>query len=235
MDLATLEKQLLSIPLIDEHDYECQTCEDTGFQIDEKINKLQYCGCVINRDKAKLLKKLSECLPGNINLDTHEKREYQHSAKKLLKPDADRGIWIHGATGTGKTHLLAMALRTRIEKLPYLVEFKWLKAKALLNLWLDQYGDNKAKAKAEIESIFDVNVIVLDDIDKIGNFTESRESEFFSMLDRLRDMKKIVYATSQFSIKEFCGKMPVEREVSRRDGMGPIEKRFNDLCQEIKI
>jgi len=234
-EISKLEQALSEMPLQEVEPPDCVICGDSGLEVNREENTCWPCECALKKDKQTILRKLLRELPENINLSGHEKRANQHEAKKFLGTEASKGIWIHGKTDMGKTHLLAMAVRNRILNLPYLIDFKWMKTKKLLDLWVEQYGDNKKKAKEELENIFSVHVIVLDDIDKTGTMTESRESEFFHLVDTLRDKGRIVYASSQYSIEEFCDRMPKEREVTRRDGMGPIAKRFKDLCEEIKI
>lgn len=150
-----------------------------------------------------------------------------------------KGRWLYGKTQQGKTHQQGWLIKTLIETTAK--KFTWIRVsiteffKALENKrhMIPEVQKPAIEFLAKIDS---ADVIALHDIDKFGNMTASREESFFELLDTCLEQGKLVVATSNFSIADFCTRLTnIEAKLQERDGAGPQRERLKDLCDEIKI
>jgi hypothetical protein len=79
------------------------------------------------------------------------------------------------------------------------------------------------------------DVIVINDIDKIGKMTEAREEHFFDLIDKMHSRAAVFLVPANIGISEFCQRMGNEGLFMRRDGIGPMQRRLEELCTQIKV
>jgi predicted ATPase len=156
----------------------------------------------------------------------------------LMGKDLPRAIWLHGKSGGGKTHMMAWAIREKIKKAPLKTKWVWVTIRPLIAAWSGQYSpetDVRIEAMSLIRTVRDAAIVGLDDVDKIGTITPAREEAFFDMFDDIYNKGVCLMVSSQFSIQEFCMRMPNEKMFTERDGIGPQTRRLLDICEQIKV
>lgn len=147
--------------------------------------------------------------------------------------------WLMGRTGQGKTHYSGYLLKNLIQ---YSTKrFKWVRLtmKDFLDVLELKRSDDKGErqwAREMQERIEEADAIVMNDIGKVGNLTASRQEEIFAFADFAYERGKKVMVTSNGSIADFCAGFNHEEKTLRdRDGIAPIQRRFMDLCEEVKV
>src|SRR5690606_16732010 len=91
------------------------------------------------------------------------------------------------------------------------------------------------KSRDILMKVKNSSILFIDDINKIGNITESRGAEIFALLQKLADNRKTLYVTSQETIAEFCKKIPEDAREKAKGYDGPNKTRWADLCREILV
>lgn len=152
----------------------------------------------------------------------------------------EKGYWLYGGTGQGKTHMTGWLIKDLIKRADK--PFKWVRVsmKQLFNAWELKRSPEEAerlKAKALLQEVDEADVIALGECDKIGNMTGPREEESFDMWDRFYERNAKVIASSNVSIAEYCEQFKtIEKNLKVRDGKAPIFRRINDdLCREVRV
>lgn len=153
---------------------------------------------------------------------------------------SEKGVWLWGQTNQGKTHISGWLMMSLIQSA--IKPFVWgrVSIKDMFNTWehiRGDFPDLKQQAYEEIMRVRRLEAVILEDVDKAGNFTPSREEEFFSMVDKFYERGVKVIVNANYSIKDFCAlKLPSDAKLKQRDGMSPMERRFSiDLCDEILL
>lgn len=102
-----------------------------------------------------------------------------------------KGIWLHGPQGSGKTRLVATAVRERLSHLP----IRWVSV-AILIMQLDgAWNDDDRKAALKV--LTDPGVVVLDDLDKITPTTRVQTALFTALEARERDRVGIAVTSNE--------------------------------------
>lgn len=229
--------------------YNCEICKDDGFTIKKKngINIITgLCECIIEKDNLNNLLKFIKTIQKVYNIklvitdedgkkkykfpNHDEKRKHQNQVKENMFNE-DKGVWLYGVSGFGKTHLIYMAIIKRIIISQKLLKPIVYKAKDLVDLWSDRYGDNDAKLKLKEFERHDIYFI--NEIEKI-TITPARETEFFSLFNNFYENinKKIVYIDSQISIDEFVNRMPNDKLEKIKTGVSPMARKLKTICIE---
>lgn len=226
-----------------QHPDGCQDTE-TAFLYMGNDKPLQRCQCFWERIKTKRLEYFYSILPKKYDIRNHEIREDQLTIIDSLLPEKvngmydeiEKGCWLYGKSGFGKTHLIYFMLEKLIKhSTGEPITFIIVKSKQLFDLWSDKYGDSRSESKQKLYEIFSKDIIIIEEIDKVGQMTQAREAEVFDMLNESSEKKKIIYVTAQISIKEYCRMFPSEiRHQEIESGKGPRENRLVELCDEIK-
>lgn len=147
--------------------------------------------------------------------------------------------WLWGMTGRGKTHGAGWALAYQISQA--VSPFKWgiYKATDLIFAWDHQedHSDDmwRYKSRNIIDKLEKDDVIHIEEIDKFGNVTDNRWARFFELFNRIIETGKTLRVTSQHPIAYFIERMDREKEVRRRDGVSPQEKRFLEMMKDREI
>ncbi len=147
--------------------------------------------------------------------------------------------WLMGRTGQGKTHYSGYLLKQLIQSSNK--RFKWVRLtmKDFLDVLELKRSDDKGErqwAREMQERIDEADAVFMNDIDKVGNLTASRQEELYSLADTCYEKGKKLCVSSNGSIADFCmGFNHGEKALRDRDGLAPIQRRFMDLCEEIKV
>lgn len=220
-------------------EYNCERCEDSGYIYDFASHKIVgRCECVKERRAARLenwraseLERLRSVVSGRVDLATTTRRGYMSGVGM-------QSVWLSGAAGKGKTHFAAWIIEQAIQTAESPFEWGWYPIRKLVDAWRSQYDeivDRRIEALTIMSQVERQEIIVIDDIDKIGTITAAREEEFFNLIDSIHGRKAQLIVTSQSSIDGFCSRMSGEALFIKRDTIGPQQRRLKEICKEIKI
>jgi len=219
--------------------YQCNRCEDSGYIFDfETRTLLGRCECEKERRAEKLatwretaLERLRGLVSERVDLAKTQRRTY-------MTDIGTQSIWLHGRAGSGKTHCAAYYIEQAINTADAPFEWGWYPIRKLVDAWRSQYDDfvdMRIEALTILRQLEREEIIVIDDIDKIGTITSAREEEFFNLIDSIHGRKAQLIVTSQNDIDIFCDRMSREALLIRRDGIGPQQRRLKEICKEIRL
>jgi len=218
--------------------YDCENCDDTGFALDPETHRPngRACECTKERRAARLrnwkaseLERLAGIISERVDLAKTERRPYMSIGTE--------SVWLHGVAGKGKTHFAAWKIQQAITSAENDFVWGWYPIRELLRAWKDQHSDLIDLKMSALKTVWDVQkceILVIDDIDKIGTITAAREEELYGLIDEVHGRKAQMIVTSQHSIDEFCERMNREA-LFMKQGKGPIQRRLHEICKEIKI
>lgn len=222
--------------------YDCDNCDDTGWALDPETHRPngRRCECAKDRRAARLrnwqaaeTERLESLISGRVDLKNTQPRSYM----------ADMGngsVWLHGVAGLGKTHCAAWMIKRAIMSAENPFEWGWYPIRKLLSAWKNQYSDIvdlKIEALTTMRHVTRCEVLVIDDIDKIGTITAAREEELYALIDDMHGRKPEpqLIVTSQHDIDGFCDRMTREALFIRTQGKGPVQRRLKEICEEVHV
>ena len=198
---------------IDNTPPQCDVCEDSRYLTEEtpegRIFK-GHCKCQVPIFNEKVWKYIYDQIPAMIrknlspdfkDIETAFRPSQLLAAKKLGKKN-----WIYGKSGVGKTLMTFENLRRRLknEKNKF-IRARYYYGEDFDKLFIDQYGDKGVRA--ELESMRNLDLIIIDDIDKIGGMTEHKGYKLLNLFHtQIGDIPNIEI-TSNCSIKDFCSRI----------------------------
>ena len=222
-------------------DIEPSGCKGSNMVIDIDENgnrKAVRCKGFAKNVNNQELKKLIENIPDRYNLKNHKHRDGQAELYKMINSKTGQGAWVSGSSGIGKTHLTYLALIEYLRKSNNAQRFVQVNAVDLITAWMNKFNDDVKKYNQSLDlltSVENATLIYIDDIDKIGNITETRGAEFFALFNDMAKNKKTLFVTSQKTILEFCKLIPSELSELNNNGTSPIMTRLNELCRPAQI
>lgn len=218
--------------------YDCENCDDTGFALDPVTHRPNgyRCECAKERKEARLkswrvseLDKLGNLVSGRVDLANTTRRPYM--------AETTQSVWLHGIAGKGKTHCAAWMIQQAILSAQNNFVWGWYEIRKLIAAWKNQHSDFidlKIDALTTLNHVLRCEILVIDDIDKIGTITAAREEELYGLIDEIHGKRSQLIVTSQNSIDEFCGRMQREA-LFMEQGKGPVQRRLKEICKEIQI
>lgn len=235
---SSIDAALKALP-ISSPEYNCERCEDSGYIYDfESHRLLGRCECAKERRAARLeawrseeLARLTGLVSGRVDLSKTARRGYMAGV-------GTQSVWLSGAAGKGKTHFAAWIIEQAIQSAENPFDWGWYPIRKLVDAWRSQYDDivdRRIEALTVMSQVERQEIIVIDDIDKIGTITAAREEEFFNMIDSIHGRKAQLIVTSQSGIDSFCSRMSGEALFIKRDKIGPQQRRLKEICKEITI
>ncbi len=131
-------------------------------------------------------------------------------ARLWAQGERERGVWLHGPAGSGKTHLLALAAVTRMRREPV----RWVSVAALVAHLQAAWSDAE-RAKA-LRVLTEPGLVVLDDLTQVVP-TDRVRSQLFTALDS-RDQARVSVCVSSneppSKVSEMYGSPMMSRLVS---------------------
>lgn len=220
-------------------EYACPRCDDTGYIYDfEQHRIVSRCECSRERRAARLREwkaeqqvRLAKLISGRVDLSKTVRRGYMDTI-------GQQSVWLYGPAGNGKTHCAAWLIEQAILSAENPFDWGWYPIRKLIDAWRKQYDeivDLRIEALTIMRNLEREEIVVIDDIDKIGTLTAAREEEFFNLIDSLHGRKVQLIVTSQSNIDAFCARMSGEALYIKRDKIGPQQRRLKEICKEIRL
>lgn len=230
--------------------YDCNKCEDTGFV--KLNNELDRCPCLkqkvinINYNKSNLVM-LEEENFSKFNLKyyktTSDKEKYgtdkspRQNMEEILEISKEfvenfnsihSNLLFSGDTGLGKTYLINAISKEILEK-GFTVFYQ--KAPNMLDKLMQIKYENTAEYNALIDSILNVDLLVIDDLTE--KTTDSKNIELFTIIDyRLNNSKSTIISTN-LTLEEMQN-IYEDRVISRIIGNYVIKRFFGDDIRRLK-
>ena len=222
--------------------YDCENCDDTGWALDAETHRPngRRCECATERRAARLrtwqaaeVDRLNDVISGRVDLSKTQPRPY-------MADIGNKSVWLHGTAGRGKTHCAAWMIKQAITSAQAPFDWGWYPIRKLISAWKDQHSELvelKIEALTTIRQVTRCELLVIDDIDKIGTITAAREEELYGLIDELHGKKPQpqLIVTSQHDIDGFCDRMSREALFIRSQGKGPVQRRLHEICREVKV
>lgn len=242
--------QKLNITLVPK--YSCHKCNDTGYVVSDGISEM--CSCMrqelLNEayNKSNMHNLKSETFANldlNLFSDKPNIEKYKselsprENIKKILEVSNDfiknfsdpkqKNLLFTGCTGIGKTYI-SSCIANEIIKDGYNVLYQ-TSPLLLDNIFFYKYGNNKFSNKASsndlYDSLFNVNLLIIDDLGT-ENLTSAKFSEIFTILNaRLITPNTKTIISTNFSLEELS-KMYDSRILSRLIGHFTICRFFGE-------
>lgn len=167
-----------------------------------------------NRQKAKR-KKAFENIPKKFegvtmqNLkDEYEGKEFYQALNVFVKAvydidELDKGIYLYGNTGTGKTSLLSVLAQVLYDKKGKSISY--MTEEEFKNSLQETYKDYSNKTDVEVIKDIAKHEIVL--IDELGqNNSKWFLQNFKILLDEIQNKKHLIFTTSNYSLEKLAGR-----------------------------
>lgn len=145
-----------------------------------------------------------------MDKSNYRNKDIMSRVTKFLDADNDKGMYLYGHCGVGKTHLAAIVYKQLATR-----DKKWLSAPELFLEIRETFDKGSDETEREVlDKYSNVEYLFLDDFaaEKISDFT--RESIYLLLDRRIRFDKLKVFFTSNLSPKE-VGKVLSDRVASR--------------------
>ena len=181
------------------------------------------------------IRKLLENIPERHDLRNYKFRDKeQENLYDMIKSKNGLGVWVSGKSGIGKTYLTYLALIEFLRKSNSPQKFFQINAVDLITSWMNKFNEDEKKYNQSMKLLNKLNnatLIFIDDNDKIGNITDTRATEFYTLFNNIAEKRKILFVTSQVSIIEFCKSIPKQRDELSKYGASSILTRLLELCR----
>jgi DNA replication protein DnaC len=175
------------------------------------------------RRSAEIEKRINEAIPAKFRacrFDTFiPKSKQQQSALSSLKSNPAGSFYIHGAYGSGKTHLLCAQFRERMPK-----ESCYLRTTSELirEIRQEELGNDRSEIMAKIRSRTNFHLF-WDDCDKVKT-TEFKLEIVFDLIDGIYKHEMGLSITGNSNLLELQPKLSPA-----------ICRRIDDICQVIEL
>ena len=148
---------------------------------------------------------IPDMLSSFISNDFNQKGELDNKQKELITQIGKR-CWIHGKSGKGKSHLFLEKIRLGLksEKLKF-IRARYYHGEMFEKLFIDQYSDKYSRE--ELENIGNLDLIYIDDIDKIGDMTSHKSYKLLNIFNNQIEKIPMIYISSNLSVKAMCDKI----------------------------
>ena len=146
-----------------------------------------------------------------------EHATYEHVPENIRQlfetmKNTRKGIYIHGAVGTGKTHIAYALYRNALQKSNFYANF-WNTTELLRDIRLDMSRDNYDKHRAEADLMEYTGILFLDDIGAEHNSDWATET-FYMVINKRYNYRLPMIFTSNLTVKELSSHLD-DRTASR--------------------
>lgn len=199
----------------------CSNCRDLmeckqkieGHYLSIMDNNLSYIPCQFQLERHELNKKYDSLvyttnknliLPKSKDLLMYPNRkEILLHIKSLLSNESEKGLYIYGAIGVGKTYILETLLNTYLERK---VKCAYIMLNDLYNelrpLSYSKNNEDKDELNRIINRLKNVSVLIIDDIGAERNEQVLRDNILYTVLDYRMKNNKITHFSSNYDYKD---------------------------------
>lgn len=175
----------------------CAACADTGY-VDGKI-----CVCLQNEIRSLLLKEsnvpdANATFENSSETNSHNIAVYR-KAREVCEKNTLRNILLLGKNGTGKTYLLCACANLCAETGKSVA---FLTAYNLNSLFLDCHLGDLATNKAVMDSLNDVDVLVIDDLGTEITYNNVTAQYLFALLNERLTSGKQTFLSSNLNFRQ---------------------------------
>ena len=186
---------------------ECPDCDGYGYIVTE--NDVRICHCLAEKQLVKRLRNAniprryrSKSLE-NFKADTDQRRAALQRVRKFVKEfdsSAEKGgLFLLGASGTGKTHLAVAALTELIEQGHTGLFYN--SASMIRDFRNRVGGSNTEEQNARLDRLISVDVLVIDDLG-VTRLSDFVREQTYSVIDQRYSENKTLIVTSNLNMKE---------------------------------
>jgi len=221
-----------------------ESCDCEEAQKERELRQLQE---YLQREKANKIKTLLDYSGlGEIYLDKtfdnwnkkYNKAAYNavfNYAKSWPKmSEQGKGLYIYGAYGTGKTHLVAALANYVIKK--YLIRVIFGTITKLFMPLKDAIGlGDTYLLQRERERLYKVDLLIIDDLGK-ERPTDFVSEELYMLINTRYENKKPIVITSNYTLEEFADKYDKwTKDYGDKDLGSAMKSRLFEMCYYIKM
>lgn len=225
---------------------ECQQ-EFTGYYLALKDDVLVYSACQFKEEKMKLAKKY-ETLIFSTNAqptlaNTNDliawptRQDILKHINLLLDNKTDKGLFIYGSVGVGKTFIVESLMSTYLDKK---INCAYVLLNDLYNeirpLYFSTLNSDRDVFNRMIKRLKNVNVLFIDDIgaERMDHFM--RDDVLFPILDYRMKNKKMTHFTSNYDLASLKDHFSNTSSVLKENIKGErIVERIRVLCEVFKL
>jgi len=225
------------IPERDKHYVEkipsCPICNDAGGRLIEKDGHRYWsnrCECQPKRYHGQVWAYIYNRLPDRLKSVPNNMDDSFKLSDEQLKvyEQLDKGAWIHGVTGLGKSTIVLEKVRQILRNEPEkFLKVRYITGEQLEKLINEQYDNYQYKE--ELENMNSLDMVIFDDIDKVGIMTEHKAYKIFNLMSNKIDCIKYVFITGNVAMLDFCKSLKLGSLID------PLYGRFMDKVTEYKL
>jgi DNA replication protein DnaC len=224
------------------------TCDGSGFRIDEQTNTASDCPCRPQRVANARAHHLRDRVPRrymNLSWDRHPLTQLARdplngdSVRQVKRFCADidtniaegRGLWLMGHTGTGKTTLGYMIAATAVQTRHSVLSFN---AVALLNRIRDTFdADNRERRGDVIRTLAEVELLHIEDL-RVARPTEWVLEQLYLIVNMRYEEQRSIVFTSDIDSDEHGPLEPNPKKLEEHIGRRTFS-RLLEMCGDPKV
>lgn len=123
------------------------------------------------------------------------------SIETFITLNPNQSLWIAEKNQIGKTFAV---LKCGLSELKRGTNVKWIESGSMFRGYVDALRESEKEAKQYFQELANKDLLIIDDIEKIGKFTNSAGELLLKLIDRIGVAKnKRIWVTSNLSTGEF--------------------------------
>jgi len=189
----------------------CLRCEGTGWVLAQAEGKsvARRCGCFYERkaralwDQARIPRRYQNCSLDNFEVHNDSHKDALKISRQFVKnyPAQEVGLLFIGPCGVGKTHLAVAIIRELLEKKNASCSF--YDFRELIRDIQSSFTPDSNLSEAEILApVFDVGVLVLDELGAKRPTAWVEETVFYIINQRYNQKRPTIFTSNYFDIDE---------------------------------
>ena len=178
--------------------YACTKCGDTGY-----VNG-NICEC-LQEEIRQLIISESNITNRDFTFENSTEKEkenvgvYKKVKKICLGESSESNVLIYGNTGSGKTYLLTACANLCADKGKSVL---FLTAYSLNSMFLDAHLSNFATHQAIMDSLIDVDVLIIDDLGTENAYKNVTAEYFFSLINERIARRKQTFISTNLTLND---------------------------------
>jgi len=185
----------------------CEICNDMGFILDTSGPTVVYsgrCECQIQVFNKEVWEYLYNRIPEMNRVNMGCKLNDKQLA---ILHNNNKKLWVHGSTRQGKTQVIFEKIKHILKTEKRFLTARYIPAYELGKMFSERFSNYEyQEAYNDLMSMSknNLNILFLDDFDKIGTLTSNRINELYELVYNKLDGIEYIFITANLSIKDFC-------------------------------